>query len=106
MDSLACNLADLTQLKSGVERLTLTDFRNYQHLRFQAEIAPIVVYGENGSGKTNILEAITILALTKSHRVGTNPNIIMFDKQKCKISGSIKNHKIVTKFYLFVKKIS
>ena len=61
MDSLACNLADLTQLKSGVERLTLTDFRNYQHLRLQAEIAPIVVYGENGSGKTNILEAISFL---------------------------------------------
>ena len=61
MSSLACNLADLSKLKSGVERLTLTDFRNYQHLRLQAEIAPIVVYGENGSGKTNILEAISFL---------------------------------------------
>ena len=61
MNSLACNLADLTKLKSGVERLTLTDFRNYQHLRLSAEIAPIIVYGENGSGKTNILEAISFL---------------------------------------------
>ena len=61
MDNLACNLADLTKLKSGVERLTLTDFRNYQHLRLQAELAPIIVHGENGSGKTNILEAISFL---------------------------------------------
>lgn len=61
MNSLACNLADLTKLKSGVERLTLTDFRNYSHLRLNAEIAPIIVYGENGSGKTNILEAISFL---------------------------------------------
>ena len=61
MNSLACNLADLVKLKSGVERLTLTDFRNYQHLRLNAEIAPIIVYGENGSGKTNILEAISFL---------------------------------------------
>lgn len=61
MDSLACNLANLTKLKSGVERLTLTDFRNYTSLRLDAEIAPIIVYGENGSGKTNILEAISFL---------------------------------------------
>lgn len=61
MDNLACNLANLTKLKSGVQRLTLTDFRNYGHLRINAEIAPIIVYGENGSGKTNILEAISFL---------------------------------------------
>ncbi len=61
MNSLACNLANLTKLKSGVQRLTLTDFRNYAQLRLEAEIAPIIVYGENGSGKTNILEAISFL---------------------------------------------
>ncbi|MBR2923093.1 MAG: DNA replication/repair protein RecF [Alphaproteobacteria bacterium] len=61
MNNLAENLANLTKLKSGVERLTLTDFRNYASLRLKTEIAPIVVYGENGSGKTNILEAISFL---------------------------------------------
>lgn len=68
MNSLACNLANLSQLKSGVERLTLTDFRNYQHLRINADIAPIIIYGENGSGKTNILEAISFLAPGKGLR--------------------------------------
>lgn len=61
MDSLACNLYNLTKLKSGVERLTLTDFRNYASLRIEAEIAPIILHGDNGSGKTNILEAISFL---------------------------------------------
>ncbi|MCQ2740575.1 MAG: DNA replication/repair protein RecF [Alphaproteobacteria bacterium] len=61
MDSLAYNLESLTKLKSGVKRLTLTDFRNYKQLRLQTEIAPIIVFGENGSGKTNILEAISFL---------------------------------------------
>lgn len=68
MDNLACNLANLTKLKSGVERLTLTDFRNYAHLRIEADIAPIVIYGENGSGKTNILEAISFLTPGKGLR--------------------------------------
>ena len=61
MDNLAHNLASLTKLKSGVERLTLTDFRNYESLRLEAELGPVIVYGENGSGKTNILEAISFL---------------------------------------------
>jgi len=56
-----------------------------------------IFVGDNAQGKTNILEAITILALTKSHRVGVSPNIIMFDKSKCKIGGSIKKDKVPTK---------
>lgn len=51
----------MTVLKSGVKRLTLADFRNYKNLRIEAEIAPIIITGENGSGKTNILEAISFL---------------------------------------------
>lgn len=54
-------LHEFTKLKSGVRRLTLTDFRNYKNLRIDAEISPIVITGENGSGKTNILEAVSFL---------------------------------------------
>ncbi len=61
MCNLAYNLDNLISLKSGVKRLTLTDFRNYQNLRINTEINPIIIYGENGSGKTNILEAISFL---------------------------------------------
>lgn len=61
MSELAEKLKEFTALKSGVKRLTLTDFRNYKSLRIESEIAPIVITGENGSGKTNILEAISFL---------------------------------------------
>ena len=56
-----------------------------------------ILVGDNAQGKTNVLEAIVLLALTKSHRIGTNPNIIMFGKQKCKINGVVKKNKIVSK---------
>lgn len=59
--NLAYNLVDFEREKSGVTRLTLTDFRNYQFLRINAELCPIVITGENGTGKTNILEAISFL---------------------------------------------
>lgn len=61
MTNLANKLYAVTQEKSGVTRLTLTDFRNYAFLRINADLSPIIITGENGSGKTNILEAISFL---------------------------------------------
>ena len=45
-----------------VERLTLTDFRNYARLSQDFTSAPIVLTGANGAGKTNLLEALSLLA--------------------------------------------
>jgi len=42
-------------------RLTLTDFRNYQAVGWRPEGRLAVVTGPNGSGKTNLLEAISLL---------------------------------------------
>ena len=61
MDCTALKLSEFTSEKSGVMRLTLTDFRNYAYLRINAHMGPIVITGENGTGKTNILEAISFL---------------------------------------------
>ena len=68
MNNLAQDIEFLNQKKSGVLRLTLTDFRNYASLRISAELCPIVITGENGSGKTNILEAISFLTPGKGLR--------------------------------------
>ena len=46
---------------SGVVRLMLTDFRNYPHLRLETDLRPVVLAGANGAGKTNILEALSLL---------------------------------------------
>ena len=61
MSEIKNKLNNITQQKSGVTRLTLSDFRNYTNLRIEANISPIIITGENGSGKTNILEAISFL---------------------------------------------
>jgi DNA replication and repair protein RecF len=42
-------------------RLTLTDFRNYAGLRFDAPQGLVALVGANGAGKTNLLEAISLL---------------------------------------------
>ena len=58
MDNLALNLAQFIKEKSGVSRLTLTDFRNYAHLRINAKLAPIIITGENGSGNAEKLSGV------------------------------------------------
>ncbi|MEP2988292.1 MAG: DNA replication/repair protein RecF [Parasphingorhabdus sp.] len=45
-----------------ISRLTLHNFRNYPELRIQSDNQFVVLSGENGAGKTNILEAVSLLA--------------------------------------------
>ena len=44
-----------------LSRLTLTDFRNYTALTWRPATRISVLYGPNGSGKTNLLEALSLL---------------------------------------------
>lgn len=46
----------------AVRRLTLANFRSYTALRFDPAPGPVVLTGENGAGKTNLLEALSYLA--------------------------------------------
>jgi DNA replication and repair protein RecF len=46
----------------AITRLTLTDFRNYAGLRLMSNAQLVALTGANGAGKTNILEAISLLA--------------------------------------------
>lgn len=41
--------------------LSLSNFRNYAHARIETSSAPVILTGRNGAGKTNILEAISLL---------------------------------------------
>ncbi len=59
-----------------------------------------IFVGDNAQGKTNILEAIAFLALTKSHRIGVNPNIIEFGKEKTKLTGTISKNKVISKLQI------
>jgi DNA replication and repair protein RecF len=51
-----------TVAAAHLSRLALTDFRSYAHAEVAAAPGLIAVTGDNGAGKTNLLEAISLLA--------------------------------------------
>ena len=48
--------------KVSLSRLTLTDFRNYAGLSVRLDDRHVVLTGQNGSGKTNLMEAVSFLS--------------------------------------------
>ncbi len=44
-----------------VEALKLTNFRNYERASLALDARPVVLVGDNGAGKTNLLEAVSLL---------------------------------------------
>ena len=62
-----------------IEKVELTDFRNYETLDLGFDRFINIIYGDNAQGKTNILEALYLGATTKSHRLSKDKDIIRFD---------------------------
>jgi DNA replication and repair protein RecF len=48
-----------------------------------------VIIGENAQGKTNLMEAIYVLAMAKSHRTSNDKELIRWDEDYAKIEGRV-----------------
>ena len=76
-----------------IRSLKVTNFRNYDRFNITLGSKMNIFIGNNASGKTNILEAIAILGLTKSFRNGLDSDVIKFGKKKSIIEGRVLNNK-------------
>ena len=61
-----------------VERLELHDFRNYANTSLQLHPDVTAILGDNGQGKTNLVEALAYLASLESFR-GVSPEVLVRD---------------------------
>lgn len=73
-----------------IKNINILNFRNYEKLDINFNDGINIFIGMNGSGKTNLLESIYTLALTRSHRAYTDKNLIKNGKDFLKISGHIE----------------
>ncbi len=59
-------------------RIRLRDFRNFDELELEFPTAGVAVIGDNGSGKTNLLEAIYYLEIFRSFRGAPDEQVVRF----------------------------
>lgn len=59
-----------------IEELKLHDFRNYGELKLRPHPGVNLLFGQNGSGKTNLLEAVHYCALGRSHRTSQDREVV------------------------------
>ena len=76
-----------------LSKIELANYRNYSKLKVKLDPNINIFIGNNAQGKTNILESIYVLALTKSHRYGVENNLIRKEMLACRIKGTIKEEK-------------
>ncbi|MDQ7252315.1 DNA replication/repair protein RecF [Pediococcus pentosaceus] len=79
-----------------LKTLELHNFRNYADLVVEFGSGINVLLGENAQGKTNLLESIYFLALTRSHRTNSDRDLISWKTKAARVSGSVQKEHTVT----------
>lgn len=74
-----------------ITKLRLVNFRNYSNLDIEFSKTKNIIIGNNGEGKTNIIEAIYYLSLTKSFRTNNDDALIYDGAKAAVIEGKIKD---------------
>jgi len=84
--------------------MKIVNFRNYEkeNITFNDKIN--IIYGNNGEGKTNLVEAIYALSLTKSFRTNNDKNLIKSGELSTKIEGVVESKGIENSYQVIVNK--
>jgi DNA replication and repair protein RecF len=75
-----------------VERLQLTDFRNYARLSLSVGAGPVVLTGANGSGKTNLLEALSLLTSGQGLRRAPYAELVRMGATSWAVAARLNTH--------------
>lgn len=74
-----------------LENLYLDNFKNYKNCSFSFSPELNFIFGENGNGKTNILEAISLLCYSKSFLLNSESDCVKYGENSFNIAGDFLN---------------
>lgn len=74
-----------------LDNLFLFNFKNYKNSSFEFNTRFNFIFGDNGNGKTNVLEAISMLCYTKSFLQSADSECIKYGEQEFEICGTFRN---------------
>lgn len=72
-----------------LKKLTLQNFRSYQKQNFELSASTNLILGNNGAGKTNLLEAIFLLATGSSFRAERDEQMVLYGQEFGRVDGEI-----------------
>ncbi|MDP4125557.1 MAG: DNA replication/repair protein RecF [Bacillota bacterium] len=89
-----------------IKGLRLQNFRNYQDESIQFTPGTNILVGDNGQGKTNILEGIHYLLTGKSYRVQREQELLRWEQNEFHLYGDflLSNHKVLLESHYRDKK--
>lgn len=73
-----------------LEDIELQNYRNYEQATLTFSPSINVLIGENAQGKTNLIESIYFLAMSRSHRTSRDRELIRWDSDFAKVKGLLK----------------
>lgn len=79
-----------------VSHLSLTDFRSYSSLELALQAGQNIFIGENGEGKTNIIESLMYLALLSSHRISSDQPLVKLGAEHAYVRAKIESDERTT----------
>ena len=72
-----------------LKKLELVNLRNYEYVNLEFNDRINIFYGNNAQGKTNLLESIYFLGVTKSHRTFCDTDLLKEKENFFRISGTV-----------------
>jgi DNA replication and repair protein RecF len=90
-----------------LNNISIENFRNYEKIDLSFDKAKNVhlFIGDNAQGKTNFIEAITMLSLAKSFRAQKYTSLINESSEYARITGSAEKEKNSVNLEFFVSKV-
>ena len=79
-----------------IKKISLFNFRNYTREKLELEAKPVVLTGHNGAGKTNILEAVSLLTPTRGLRAAKLREINSEWSVSASIQSPLETSNIIT----------
>ena len=73
-----------------IERLRLRSFRNYEEADVRPAPGVTVLYGENAQGKTNLMEAVHLCCVGRSHRTSRDRELVRWGESEAYVQADVR----------------
>jgi len=87
-----------------LDHFVAQNYRNLKNIDINFDPNVNIFIGKNAQGKTNLLEAIYFLALTRSHRTNSDKELIAFGKDYANLMGHVHKSQVNSDLRVLITK--